>query len=1227
MKAPHISAVEIADRLGLHRPTPEQEGIIELPLIPRLVVAGAGSGKTATMVDRVVWLVANGYVRADQILGVTFTRKAAGELRERMRSRLEQLRRQGLIPDHEQDGVSDPSVSTYHSYANTLVKNYGLRLGIEQDAQMLGAAQSYQLMAQLVERLDPRLLGDEPPAKSTIIKDTLALASECAEHLIDPVNLISYCDEQIKVLEKIQKPGRTSNQKSTIIRLQNKRLYAELVRRYNTLKKNMQVMDYGDLMSIAADIARSVSVAGLMERDKYRVVLLDEFQDTSHAQMQLFSDLFGAGSGVSGHCVMAVGDPKQSIYGFRGASDGQLFGFYDYFPAADRTASYLTTAWRNDTSILDVANLVAHPLAEPADYVRATTEVKVPDLIAPPGAAKGMVELAQYKTEVEEAAAVASAIAARRAEINEHNATSETKIPMPTMAVLCRKRAGMENIRIACEEQGVPYQVVGLGGLLNTPEIVDTVAYLRVLSDPGRSDALMRILSGARWRLSLADLLAFSDWAAYLERLRRAEIQTGISANLDALISEDLATEHRSARTAEELKSAQNDEERQAKVRARMAEIEKNAEADVTDGASLIEALETLPKPGWTSSHGRSLTEEGLARLTALRSEIAYLRDFMADDLGVLLMEIERTILLDIELAVKPGVSAHLARRNLDAFHDVAAQFLLTAPRFAATLRATAEGEEAQDGEEEVRFTLTSSSGSAVGVNAFLAWLDTAVDQESGLEMTADEPRADAVQILTVHASKGLEWDHVYIPAMVEGDFPQTDDSRWTQSAEKLPWPLRGDEKYLPMLQTGVDDLKEFDEMMDLFKEDSIKHTVAEERRLAYVGITRARSLLALSSSVWTGTRTKPQEMSRFLTELFESQAEEGLELIEENLRVSASITHLVDPSEIGEENPQKATVISALWPFDPIDVPKAQTWHSLEDLEAEGMAPETEPKTVENSRRARMERAAQNVYRGGIEGDAEPAVFSEATQQETTRQIDDWEQETQLLLGLLNEPVLGRKTELPNHLSASDMVALSTNAEAVVENLRRPMPQRPGIAARVGNVFHAWVEEHFDSAASFDFEDEAFADDEVDDALNVDELKENFLASEWADRRPWAIEYPIETPLELVSGKQTKRITVRGRVDAIFKTESEDGETWELVDWKTGRVPSAREMKHKSVQLALYRLAFAKLMGVPVEKISGAFVYVAAGKTVRLGSDELANEAALLRLLKKAEKLGQKQA
>ncbi|GGH59737.1 ATP-dependent DNA helicase [Rothia aerolata] len=1201
---------EIAEALGRPAPTPEQSAIISSPLAPRLVVAGAGSGKTATMVDRVVFLVANGLVRADQVLGVTFTRKAAGELRERMRLRLEELRRLGMVAQpagEEAAPVVDPSVSTYHSYANYLVTNYGLRLGVEQDSQMLGGAQAWQLVAQLVEYVDPRLIPADPQAKQSMIDAVLKLAGECAEHLRDPQDVIDWCQREITVLENLPLAGRNrgADRNKLVDRLKNRIFYAQLVQMYATVKKNMQVMDYGDLIALAAKIARTIPQARQTERDRYRVVLLDEFQDTSHAQMELFSDLFGAVKGRSEHPVMAVGDPKQSIYGFRGASDGQLLNFYNYFPTADTTASYLTVAWRNDTQILEAANTVAKPLQEQPDWVEVRTQVQVPDLAPRPEPGTGTVRLERFETDAQEAVALAQTVSAERGRY-----AGRPLSEMPTMAVLCKKRSQMEPIARAFDELAVPCQIVGLGGLLDTPEVIDVVSTLRVLADPGRSDALMRLLAGARWRLGVSDLLAFSDWAAHLERRRRQSIRTGLAEDLYAEMTEEEAREE-------------------------MERLAKQTTSDITDGASLIEALENLPEPGWTSFQGRSLTNEGLARLNMLAEELGQLREFMADDLTVLIAAIEQKTLLDIELAAKPGLPTSLARKNIDAFYDFAAQYSLSAPRINATLLAGAElvsadpeAEESEDGDRPLRFTLSASSGSASGVNGFLAWLDAAAAEEKGLDMVADEPRHDAVQILTVHASKGLEWDQVFIPGMNQGDFPRTDDPRWTQNSDTLPWPLRGDSGFLPTWRSDFENVVELKDFLNQLKEEAQLYRINEERRLAYVGITRARSLLVLSNSAWQGTKSKPAAASDFWAELYE---ENGAGAAGSS---SFALGYIFPEDQVGSENPQSESITTALWPFDPIDGPETFDWKSVESLnqahdqgdfsdeavEARRRASLLQEERLHTSRRARMERAAQNVLRGGLEegfhAEQSPVIgAAETAGEDSGPSIDDWFHEADLLLSLLNAPSDTDDFELPSHLSASDLVALQTDTTAVVENIVRPMPQKPGIAARQGSLFHAWVESHFEKAAMLDFEEEDYADEAVDDSLNLPTLQENFLASPWAKLQPWAVEYPIETPVEGIS--------IRGRVDAIYRSENERGEVlWEMVDWKTGRSPrTAAEKKAKSLQLALYRLGFARLMGVPVESVTGTFFYVAEKKVWQ--PEKLADEAELVRLIRRAQKIG----
>ena len=142
-----FSAVEISRLLRQpHQPTAEQQAIIEAPLEPVIVVAGAGSGKTETMAARVVYLVANGLVEPDQVLGLTFTRKAAGELRERVTVRLRHLDR--VLPGTAAQGVLDlvrPTIATYNSYAAALVGDHVLRIGIEPGARVLGEAAQWQL--------------------------------------------------------------------------------------------------------------------------------------------------------------------------------------------------------------------------------------------------------------------------------------------------------------------------------------------------------------------------------------------------------------------------------------------------------------------------------------------------------------------------------------------------------------------------------------------------------------------------------------------------------------------------------------------------------------------------------------------------------------------------------------------------------------------------------------------------------------------------------------------------------------------------------------------------------------------------------------------------------------------------------------------------------------------------------------------------------------------------
>jgi DNA helicase-2/ATP-dependent DNA helicase PcrA len=193
---------------------------------------------------------------------------------------------------------------------------------------------------------------------------------------------------------------------------------------------------------------------------------------------------------------------------------------------------------------------------------------------------------------------------------------------------------------------------------------------------------------------------------------------------------------------------------------------------------------------------------------------------------------------------------------------------------------------------------------------------------------------------------------------------------------------------------------------------------------------------------------------------------------------------------------------------------------------------------------------------------------------------------------------------ELPSHLSTSALVAFAGNPERFAAELRRPMPAAPARAARRGTAFHAWVEEHYARAAIvdlFDLPGSADEDPMADEELPA--MRERFLASPWATRVPIEIETAVET---VVGG-----VAIRGRIDAVFADV--EGADWVIVDWKTGRRPSGETARIRALQLAAYRIAWARLRGVDPARVRGAFYYAGSAETVW---PELADESEISALL-----------
>nr|BFF18736.1 ATP-dependent DNA helicase [Promicromonospora thailandica] len=850
-----LSARAIARLLGRHEPTDEQVRVIESPLEPALVVAGAGSGKTETMAARVVWLIANKLVHPEQVLGLTFTRKAAGELTQRVQTRLAQLNR--ALGEESGEALAGldldrPTVATYNAYAASLVADHGLRLGVEPSARLLGQAEQWQLASQVVESWDEDLGTDK--AVSTVTGAVVALSGALGEHLVDPAEARDRLTEMAEHLESLplgpRQKKRTKEVEKLIGSVAERARFVDLVVEYRHRKRIAETLDFGDQVAFAAQLAREVPLVGAAERARFEVVLLDEYQDTSYAQVELLTGLFGGG-----HPVTAVGDPHQSIYGWRGASAGGLARFPDRFrhrDGAPAAVHYLSTSWRNDAAILSAANVVSAPLRS---RTGAGGSVEVPPLDLRPGAGDGVVSAHVAATPEEEADAVAEWVAQRW----RSGAHPDGRA---TAAVLCRARAQFPALEVALRRRGLPVEVVGLGGLLSTPEVVDVVALLQAAHDPSRGDSLLRLLTGPRLNLGAADLHALGSWAADLARLDDPRRAAG-AARADTP----------GAGAAPDGTAADPDDGTRV------------VEGDVTDHRSIVDALDDLPPLGTPARDGRVLSADAHRRLTALARLLRDLRGLTYLSLPELVVQAERALGLDVEAATAlalagagvGGAVSDRGREHLDAFRDVAASF--------------------------------AQSSDTATLGAFLAWLGVAGERERGLDMPVHEPDPDAVQVITAHAAKGLEWDAVAVAGLADGAFPTWDrgarsgetSSGWLSDLGELPYHLRGDADDLPRFDwEHASDTKDLVALRDEFKLDCGEHRLAEERRLAYVAFTRARSELFLTSS-WWGTASRPRDVSPFLAEL----ADAGL-----------VATDLWAPApEPDAENPRNTEETTALWP------------------------------------------------------------------------------------------------------------------------------------------------------------------------------------------------------------------------------------------------------------------------------------------------------------------------
>ena len=1025
-----ISAVQIADALGMPRPTDQQVAVIEAPLTPALVVAGAGSGKTETMANRVLWLLANGHVTASQILGLTFTRKAAGELAARIRERITQLAEVGLIPDY--DEFDPPVVATYNSFANTIFRDHAVLLGRESDGAVLGEASAWQLARGVVVAADDERLPDLGKNVDIVTKAVLSLSHAMSENVVTPSEVEAFGEEFAALAELPTDRYERLDAVAIAETVGALPVLVRLAERFAALKAARGFVEYADQVALALEIVRSAPAVVADFRARYAVVLLDEYQDTSVVQTWLLSELF------AGQAVMAVGDPNQSIYGWRGASASNLEQFPRQFGAGEARRFALSTSWRNGRRILDVANsLVAATSAqvtrlEPADFA---SELPVTVIVE--------------ETLPEEAMAAALWLRERL--------VKNDKGVLPTAAMLFRTRTTQRHFISALRQEGVPFHVLGIGGLMAEPEIADLVSALTVVNDPSAGSHLIRLLAGSRWRIGVADLHALSRVASWLSK-----------------------RDYRQQELPEQVRDA---------LRASVAGGE---------GGSIVDALDfvTTAKAGHVALE--NFSELGLERLRDAGRTFARLRARSGLDLLDFVTFVEQELLLDIEVAANEA--RPLGGATMEAFFDALGGYLAV--------------------------------DDATSLGAFLSWLREAENRD-GLAPRPEDAEPGTVQLLTVHGSKGLEWDLVVVPRFTEGELPGSPNEGYTGwlSFGTLPYEFRGDAAELPEFEwRTATTRKELLDARDAFKAEIQVRYEQEERRLAYVAVTRARHSLLLSSSFWA-TQTKPRLPSPFLRAL----ESEGV------------IGELPLGSE-HDENPLDLEGNELVWPLDPL-----------------------------GGRRAAVELAAAEV-RASAPGAG-----------------GAWDRDLDLLLEERRRRIEGsERVAVPTRVPASRFKDFVDAPAEVAASLRRPMPQRPYRATRLGTVFHSWVENRFGMHGGTDLIDALETElDEAEGTLDVErlaELQRTFEGSEWGTRRPVEVEREIHLPLD--------GHIVICKIDAVYALP---GDRFEVVDWKTGKAPvDDDDLERKQLQLALYRLAYAKWRGIDPERIDAVFYFVADDRVIR---------------------------
>ena len=702
---------------------------------PLLILAGAGSGKTRVLTHRIAYLLATGRARAGEILAITFTNKAAAEMRERA----------GALVG---DDARRMWVSTFHSACVRLLRYEHEAAGLSSSFTIYDAQDSQRLIQMVLKAQDVDIKRFTP-------KMVAARISDAKNELIGP-----------------KRYAETAGKDPV------SRIVADAYVEYDKRMRASNALDFDDLIMRTVDLLRDNPLIAEHYHRRFRHILVDEYQDTNHAQYVLVRALVGDGSdGVTPAELTVVGDSDQSIYAFRGATIRNIEEFERDFTGA-RTI-LLEQNYRSTQNILSAANAV----------IARNTGRRAKNLWTASGDG-ALITLDAADSEHDEARFV----------VGEIDRLADSGIDWGDIAVFYRTNAQSRALEELLVRQGIPYRVVGGTRFYERREIKDALAYLQVISNPDDTVAARRVLNVPKRGIGAKAEEAIAAHAArhgisFGAALRHLWLRAGRPAGEGEGIDVDALA--RSASTGE----ASADSSVSVSSGAAAGEnpgARDGADASAAADSSAAAAPASSPVPSESAPESApevlGITARAAKSAAAFWGLIETLRAAEArgaSQADILEEVLDRTgYLAELRRSEDPQDASRV--ENLAELHSVAGAFAADAP--GGTLADFLE-----------RVALVADSD----------------------QVPAEGERGGQVTLMTVHTAKGLEFPAVFVTGMEDGTFPH---------------------------QRSLGDESELE----------------EERRLAYVAITRARERLYLTRAAVRSAWGTPQEMppSRFLDDI-----------------------------------------------------------------------------------------------------------------------------------------------------------------------------------------------------------------------------------------------------------------------------------------------------------------------------------------------------------------------